>query len=873
MDLITNRGDIFREVRSRVNIIDIASRLQINLTKQGSDLIGECPVGHASKSKKSFHIVTSQREPYFHCFSCGLGGDAIRLVSITKRISDLEAAKWLIDEFKLKIDISQHRNYPKPTPEEIRLKAELISRSIFLEKIVEIGRQKLYEEEGKEALQYLVKDRGYDEDALKRTEWFYLPTLASIKEDVVTQYPEMKDTMGKSKLLGYFGDHFRLAFPYRSAEGLITGFLKRATDPKGISLKTFDKKEHDNVRWDSTPGLKKDDLFGLDKINVSADTIIVVEGYPDAIYLQALGMKNIAAVGQGKLGKKHLDGLRNRKVKNIIVAFDNDDVGPGNTQEAVKLILENSNISPYVIDPIKYGDKHKDPDEYLKANGLDALRDIFNKEPEHGVIWIVKGLLRNIVGDNPLEKKKAKDEIIELLAKVSDESVIEEVRLEISSIADETKAAFLKLVKSKRKVDTEASVRQLTEQPIVPFLDMNSNTRCYYNRMEDKLNLGVEENFIEEVMLNYDLFAPKKYPAFKVEFNPTDLKEKFDIKNKCFNLFTPTEYMYLIKTSEKIEFSTACPRTFELLKNLIPEDNERVHFINWLSYIFTTRKKARTSWVFKGAPGSGKNLFFDHLIKPLFGSNQTMVVDDDRLQSDFNGFMMNKLFVAFNEVANDETKSKRSVKSKIKALITDNKIIINEKHVKIYEIDNFANILFFSNEEIPILIEEGDRRFNVVQTGDRLKDVNSFKVNPEIFIKSLEDELPKFAQFLLNYNCDEYVVDEVIENNAKQQIKELSMNRFELFAYKLKAKNWKWFDENYPKAGDNFFGKDNRKGLMTKSELLSGKILREKVLNSYNVINDGWTSITKLTRQFKLCGVLVERKKHNNSPDEYFYKW
>ncbi|MCK5455808.1 MAG: hypothetical protein KAI45_01700, partial [Melioribacteraceae bacterium] len=297
------------------------------------------------------------------------------------------------------------------------------------------------------------------------------------------------------------------------------------------------------------------------------------------------------------------------------------------------------------------------------------------------------------------------------------------------------------------------------------------------------------------------------------------------------------------------------------------------HFINWLSYVFSTREKARTAWVFKGTQGSGKNLFFDEVIKPLFGQNQAIVVDDDRLQSDFNGFMNNKLFVAFNEVANDETKTKKSVKSKIKSLITDTTMLINEKHVKTYEVNNFANILFFSNEVIPLLIENQDRRFNVVETGGELKFVSSFRKNPELFIKNLSEELEMFTQFLLNYKYDKIVVDEVIENDAKATIKELSMNRYELFVSKLKAKDWDWFDENYPEDKPECLGKDNREGLMTEDQLNSGKVLREVLLKTYNMINDGWVTVTKLTRQLNLYGVKINRKKITDQPDEYYYKW
>ena len=375
-------------------------------------------------------------------------------------------------------------------------------------------------------------------------------------------------------------------------------------------------------------------------------------------------------------------------------------------------------------------------------------------------------------------------------------------------------------------------------------------------------------------MLDYNLGRPTSYPTFRVGFNPHDIDERFNIAKKSFNIFTPTSFMFQKKDNRKIDIEVTCPRTFQLIKNLIPVDSERQHFFNWLSYIFSTLDKARTSWVFTGTQGSGKNLFFDHIIKPLFGQKQTMVVDDARLQSDFNGFMMNKLFIAFNEVANDDTSTKRSVKSKIKSLITDEKIIINEKHVKNFEIDNFSNILFFSNEAIPILIETGDRRFNVVETGGKLKMVKSFDADAEGFIASLNEELVDFAQYLLNYNYDVKLVDEVIENEAKTSIQELSMNRFELFASKLKSKSWDWFDENYPKVGIGFLGKDNRADLMTEDQLNSSKVLREVLVKTYNTINEGWISPTKLTRQLKLYGITIKRYKYSNGKDdEYYYEW
>ncbi|MCB9250708.1 MAG: toprim domain-containing protein [Ignavibacteriales bacterium] len=253
---------------------------------------------------------------------------------------------------------------------------------------------------------------------------FYLPKEHDIKAALTNSDPEIKESVVQLKLQGRFGDNFRLAFPYRNAEGLITGFLKRATNPKGISVTTYDNKVHDNVRWDSTPGLMKDDLFGIDKVRESTDTIIAVEGYPDALYLKALGLDNITAVGQGVLGKKHLEELRRRKVKNLVLAFDNDKVGPSNTIEVIELVLKNSKITPYVIDPKSYGDKVKDPDEYTVKHGFEMLKNLFQTKAEDGAVWIVKGLVTSYQSSSTIEKKEIKNKVLDFLSLVKDETTI-----------------------------------------------------------------------------------------------------------------------------------------------------------------------------------------------------------------------------------------------------------------------------------------------------------------------------------------------------------------------------------------------------------------------------------------------------------------
>jgi hypothetical protein len=347
---------------------------------------------------------------------------------------------------------------------------------------------------------------------------------------------------------------------------------------------------------------------------------------------------------------------------------------------------------------------------------------------------------------------------------------------------------------------------------------------------------------------------------------------KFDDETKEFNLFTPTEYMFYGKNNQNISLQNNCPYINALLTNLIPVDSERDHFINWLSTAFNTREKLRTAWLFKGGQGSGKNLFFDKVIVPLFGKRHTSVVDDDRLQSDFNAYMMNKLMIAFNEVANEENKVKRSVKSKIKAIITDTQIIINQKNVKTFEIENCANVMFFSNEVVPVLIEYDDRRFNVVETGGKLGEVQLFKTDPQLFINKLSEELDKFAQYLVNYDYSIVKTDVVLSNTAKRNIQEMSMNKYELFAQKLIAKDWEWFESNKPEKTFDINLLSSDQSLIEKNDLDLGKIEVHKAVRTFKALfHDYHISPTKLTQLLKNKGIEKKDGGKDKDGNRWFY--
>ncbi|MBZ0181027.1 MAG: DUF5906 domain-containing protein [Melioribacteraceae bacterium] len=864
-----NKSNIYDEIKRKVSIQDVVTKLGISLTKNGTSYQGDCPSGHPSSNHKCFSIP--EKENYFHCFSCGASGDIIALVELTNNSDHKSAIAWINSNFSLGLDLTNFKITPK-TQEEINNEQILSKRNIVLSGVIEIGKDMLYNSvEAKPALDYLVNDRKYDPEILKKTEWIYLPKQSDLINELVKRYPDMLKILNETGVVffnGAFGDNFRLAFPYRNKEGHITGLVKRYES--SVGHKYIDKEGKEQfARYDSTFGLKKDDLFGLHSIK--GDTVLIVEGYPDALYLREAGINNIIAIGQGVISKKHIDGLISNRISNVIISFDNDEFGPKNSMDAVNKILKQSNIQVYVIDPKEYG-SHKDPDEYFRANGIDGLKKLLNEKTIHGVKFIVNHLAENYDKKNDLEKREIKEKILDTLSQINDTELIESIRRESKLLFAETKTELLKLIKNRKGNNEEWKFNQQREIGIVPFIDSATNDYAYYDFHNDKLSQGVKLGVLEGILKDYELPIPENYKVFSVLFNPKKMENKFDDEAKEFNLFTPTEYMFYGKNNQNISLQNNCPYINALLTNLIPVDSERDHFINWLSTAFNTREKLRTAWLFKGGQGSGKNLFFDKVIVPLFGKRHTSVVDDDRLQSDFNAYMMNKLMIAFNEVANEENKVKRSVKSKIKAIITDTQIIINQKNVKTFEIENCANVMFFSNEVVPVLIEYDDRRFNVVETGGKLGEVQLFKTDPQLFINKLSEELDKFAQYLVNYDYSIVKTDVVLSNTAKRNIQEMSMNKYELFAQKLIAKDWEWFESNKPEKTFDINLLSSDQSLIEKNDLDLGKIEVHKAVRTFKALfHDYHISPTKLTQLLKNKGIEKKDGGKDKDGNRWFY--
>jgi DNA replication protein DnaC len=255
----------------------------------------------------------------------------------------------------------------------------------------------------------------------------------------------------------------------------------------------------------------------------------------------------------------------------------------------------------------------------------------------------------------------------------------------------------------------------------------------------------------------------------------------------------------------------------------------------------------------------------------LGGSNfdrQVDQVENETLAGSFNGYLQNSMIVAFNEVAHDN-QSRNNVKSKLKAIITDSHIRINEKFLREFTIENFVNPIFFSNETIPLVVEQDDRRFNIVRTGGNLSKQPWF-TDGEAFIAALAGEVPRFAQYLMNYPYDAVKARTPIDSEIKADLITAAMDRFEEFALHLKQADVEWFNEN--QSPDGPFPSRTH---LSDDALKNAKIRKQLALEIFNTINPyAQTNMVVLAKKLKAYGIMSERGSNvsGGGRDQYF-KW
>lgn len=164
-----------------------------------------------------------------------------------------------------------------------------------------------------------------------------------------------------------------------------------------------------------------------------------------------------------------------------------------------------------------------------------------------------------------------------------------------------------------------------------------------------------------------------------------------------------------------------CEHLLGLLEYMCAGETKSTELYNWvlkwIAYpIQHPGAKMKTTLVLHGPQGTGKNMFFEALMA-IYG-RYGRVIDQSAIEDKFNDWASGKLFLIADEVV--ARSDLYHVKNKLKAFITGDWIRINPKNRAAYDERNHVNMVFLSNEAMPVVLEEDDRRHAVIWTPEKL---------------------------------------------------------------------------------------------------------------------------------------------------------
>lgn len=204
--------------------------------------------------------------------------------------------------------------------------------------------------------------------------------------------------------------------------------------------------------------------------------------------------------------------------------------------------------------------------------------------------------------------------------------------------------------------------------------------------------------------------------------------------------------------------------------------NEEVvsdYFIKWMAQMIQYPATKTICPTFISKEGAGKTTLIV-LMEKMLGSSKVYETTNPMrdIWGDFNGRMANTFLVNLNELSKKDT---LECQGKIKGLITDGKLTINNKGMNQYDIQSFHRFIITTNNEDPITTKSDDRR-NLV-----IKSSNELKGNVEYFNKFYEmmndvNVIKTFYEYLKTLSVDDFNKIPIPQTEHQNEMKEMNMD-------------------------------------------------------------------------------------------------
>lgn len=499
--------EFLNELRMRCDIEQVISPY-VNLKRRGKNLVGLCPF-HNEKTP-SFTVYPDSQS--FYCFGCGAGGEAIGFIRRAENLDFTEAVRYLCDKSGM---VMPSDGYDDSLSKKRKRMYEINKEA------ARFYNSCLFTETGREGLEYF-KSRGYKKSTITRFGLGYAPNewraLLTHMRGLGYSYEELYEAnlankSDKNGKISYY-DSFRnrVMVPIIDVRGNVVAFGGRVLDdskPKYINTS-------DTLVYKKSLG-----VFGLNFAkNTTEKSLILVEGYMDAISLHQAGFTNtIACLGTALTSE--MAHLLSRYADEIILSYDADEAGQKATQRAIG-ILGSIGMKLRVV----HLSGGKDPDEILRKYGPERFRSLIDgaaNDIEFELLKARDGLLLE-TSDG---KMKYLEKAAQILSKSSSEITRDIYASRLSEELNVSKEAITARIKQLRSATQRKEKREFFRK--VSEQNISESTKTALANSTNLRAVKAEEKLLATLIKNPDYFRHIEDALSEEDFTVTVYRKIFSL--------------------------------------------------------------------------------------------------------------------------------------------------------------------------------------------------------------------------------------------------------------------------------------------------------------------------------------------------------
>jgi DNA primase len=330
----------FRAIRGRITMEQVLEHYGVLSTfkRSGNRLSGPCPI-HGGSNPTQFRVELEKN--IWNCFSeCKHGGNVLDFVAKKEGVSIHEAAIKACEWFGIPFNDIKRENQQRETEDKSPPQAEA--------SVTPASKPATVREDStpNPPLKFKLEN-------LNRSHPYFVER--GISEETVIDFGLGYFAGTKGLMVGH------IVIPIHNAKGEVVAYAGRwpGEPPK------------DTAKYKLPPGFKKaQELFNLDRaIKEPEDTLVIVEGFFDAIKLHQHGCRKVVALMGSTMSTAQEELIRQHATptSRVLVMLDEDDAGRAGRVEVV------SRLSKFYFVKVHQFDKPNAQPEHLSADEINRI--------------------------------------------------------------------------------------------------------------------------------------------------------------------------------------------------------------------------------------------------------------------------------------------------------------------------------------------------------------------------------------------------------------------------------------------------------------------------------------------------------------------